>query len=144
MLLQFTMPMYRPEQPWLASGAIVREKDLLRYCKYPAIIMISRLLKQPVETAVIAIFPVLQTTQSKLCQILLRMALEDESPSSKAMLNSIFALAAFIRDGNKSHTARYKLAALDYLMVSTEQGITCHTSIKHIAAGIILCIFEVT
>jgi hypothetical protein len=71
------------------------------------------------------------------------MAFSDELPASRAVLHSMLALAALFRDGDRSYTARYKLAALEALMLSTEMGISCDTSIKHIAAGLLLCTFEV-
>jgi hypothetical protein len=82
--------------------------------------------------------------RNKVCNVLMQMALSDDAPASKAVFHAMLALAALFRAGNKTHAVRYKLAALHALMASTERGIDGESSIKHIAAGILLCTFEVS
>jgi hypothetical protein len=63
--------------------------------------------------------------------------------ASKAVELSILALASLFRNGDNSQTARYKFGALNALMFCLEEGVNRMSSIMHIAAGILLCVFEV-
>ncbi|KAL9115145.1 MAG: hypothetical protein Q9227_000939 [Pyrenula ochraceoflavens] len=73
----------------------------------------------------------------------MQMALSDDGPASIAVLNSMLALASLHREGNLAHAARLKLSALQALMISSKRGISSMAGIQHIAAGILLCTFEV-
>lgn len=79
----------------------------------------------------------------KIREILVRMALSDNSPSATAILQSTLALASYHRDKDHSRADRLKIAALRALAASTQGVIGVEESIRHIAAGMLLCTLEV-
>ena len=90
------------------------------------------------------ILPVLDCDRVKLCQVLMQMALSDDTSASKAVLQSMLALASLHRDGDQADAARLKLSALHTLLASTKHGIDAKAGIPHIAAELLLCAFEVS
>lgn len=96
-----------------------------------------------VETVVSKILAMLDSDRARICRLLMQMALSDDSPASKAVLQSILALASLHRDGDQAGAARLKLSALSALLASTENGISAKSGIQHIAAGMLLCAYEV-
>lgn len=79
----------------------------------------------------------------KIREILVRMALSDNTPSATAILKSALALASYHRDKDHSHADRLKIAALRALAASTQGVIGADESFRHIAAGMLLCTLEV-
>lgn len=80
---------------------------------------------------------------SKIREVLVRMALSDNSPCATAILKSALALASYHRDRDHSHADRLKIAALRALAASTQGVIGADESIRHVAAGMLLCTLEV-
>lgn len=78
-----------------------------------------------------------------MCHLLLRMALNSRSSSSKAVLLSLLALSAYHRRGDSDHARRLKHAALQALIGATDSQMGANSSIEHIAAGLVLCVTEV-
>lgn len=74
---------------------------------------------------------------------LIRVALSYDSPSSAAVLKSLLAFASLHRYGFQSHAAQLKLSALSVLAASAKTGVDSHEVIPHLAAGMLLCCFEV-
>lgn len=82
---------------------------------------------------------------SQILGTLIRLALSNVAPSSTAILKSALALASFHRGDVPSETGRLKVHALQMLADSTRGGVIGATeSMCHVAAGMILCILEVT
>ncbi|KAJ4214609.1 hypothetical protein NW759_010163 [Fusarium solani] len=79
----------------------------------------------------------------KIREILVRMALSDNTPSATAILKSALALASYHRDKDHSHADRLKIAALRALAASTQGVIGADESFRHIAAGMLLCTLEI-
>jgi hypothetical protein len=73
----------------------------------------------------------------------MRLALSDSSPSSAAVLRSALALSSLHRHGLQSDAFRLKAHALRTLITSGKDCIEGPRIIQHIAAGMILCHFEV-
>ena len=86
----------------------------------------------------------LDSDRSRIRRLLMQMALSDNAPASKAVLHSMLALASLHRNDNKEHTAQLKLSALQALMTSTDKGMSAKIAIQHVAAGMLLCTFEVS
>jgi Fungal specific transcription factor domain len=86
----------------------------------------------------------LDSDRARIRGLLIQMALLDDTPSSKAVLQSILALTSLYRDGQQEHAAKLKLSALHALMESPERHLSPRGGIQHIAAGILLCSFEVS
>ncbi|EEU43814.1 uncharacterized protein NECHADRAFT_73999 [Fusarium vanettenii 77-13-4] len=80
---------------------------------------------------------------SKIREVLVRMALSDNSPCATAILKSALALASYHRDRDHSHADRLKIAALRALAASTQGVIGADESIRHVAAGMLLCTLEI-
>ncbi|KAH7113922.1 fungal-specific transcription factor domain-containing protein [Dactylonectria estremocensis] len=76
-------------------------------------------------------------------KIILRMALSDGALSSTAVLKSAIALASLHRDGPGSNALKYKLSALRALSDTMKGGIGQPQLFQHIAAGMLLCSYEV-
>ncbi|RSM03261.1 hypothetical protein CDV31_010537 [Fusarium ambrosium] len=79
----------------------------------------------------------------KIREVLVRMALSDDTPSATAILKSALALASYHRDKDHSHADRLKIAALRALATSTQGTIGADESIRHVAAGMLLCTLEI-
>ena len=75
--------------------------------------------------------------------IAIRMALTDDSPSARAVLWSLLALSSLHRYGLQLQAAQLKISAIKALVASSEGGIGVMEAAQHIAAGMLLCSFEV-
>jgi hypothetical protein len=75
--------------------------------------------------------------------ILLRMALSDGSLTTKAVMQSMLAVSSLHRFGPRPQATNLKLSALRTLAGSLATGISARGALQHIAAGMLLCTFEV-
>lgn len=75
--------------------------------------------------------------------VVLRLAFSDDSPASKAVLQSLLAVSAMQRYGPSLEADQLKLSALSALKNSNEQGLDGHTGIQQVTAQLLLCAFEV-
>jgi hypothetical protein len=76
--------------------------------------------------------------------ILLRMSLSDGSLATKAVMQSMLAVSSLHRFGPRPQAINLKLSALRSLAESLMTGIDTKGALQHIAAGMLLCTFEVT
>jgi hypothetical protein len=72
-----------------------------------------------------------------------RLALTDDTDSSKAVLQSLLALSSLHRHGVQPEAIRLQSEALKLLDKSARNGLSEQDVIQHIAAGMLLCTFEV-
>jgi hypothetical protein len=72
------------------------------------------------------------------------MSLSDGSLTTKAVLQSMFAVSSLHRFGFQPQAINLKLSALRTLAGSLVMGIDTKGALQHIAAGLLLCTFEVT
>jgi hypothetical protein len=70
--------------------------------------------------------------------------MSDDSASSRAVLNSLLALAALYMLGDLRKASWFIAAALSSLRASTQKGIGLQQGMQHIIAGMLLCSFEVS
>ncbi|KAI5868244.1 fungal-specific transcription factor domain-containing protein [Durotheca rogersii] len=82
-------------------------------------------------------------SEQPLGSILMRIALSSDSPSCIAVRKSMLALSTLLRHGLSWQSERLKLCAIRALMASAEDGITLTNAAQHVAAGMLLCIFEI-
>ncbi|KAK9777751.1 putative Zn(2)-C6 fungal-type domain-containing protein [Seiridium cardinale] len=75
--------------------------------------------------------------------ILHRLALLDESLSTKAVLEAILALSSLHRHGRRPEAMRLKLSALRTLGISSSRELGAVEGIQHVVAGMLLCYYEV-
>ncbi|CAI7572340.1 unnamed protein product [Penicillium palitans] len=75
--------------------------------------------------------------------MLIRMALVNNAPSTTAVLRSLLALSSLHRSGLQSQAAELKIAALNALSVASNREISAMETIQHVAAGMLLCSFEI-
>lgn len=75
--------------------------------------------------------------------MLIRMALVNNKPSSAAVLRSLLALSSLHRSGLQTQAAELKIAALNALGVASNHEISPMEAFQHIAACMLLCSFEV-
>lgn len=75
--------------------------------------------------------------------LLLRLALSNASPVSKAVLQSALALSSLHRYGVQEEATQHKISALQTLGASSKHSIDGPEGIQHLAAGMILAHFEV-
>ncbi|KAF5005113.1 hypothetical protein FDECE_8433 [Fusarium decemcellulare] len=80
---------------------------------------------------------------AKIPQILIRMALSDNTPSATAIFMSMLALASFHHDGLQSRVAHFRISTLRALSASTKGEVGAAESIRHVAAGMLLCTLEI-
>lgn len=83
-----------------------------------------------------------ESNRTKVRRLLMQMALSDDSPSSKAVMHSMLALASLYRDGNQSHAAELKSSAIYALMLSSGKDISAGSALQHVAAAMLLCAYE--
>jgi len=81
---------------------------------------------------------------TEIRNILLQMALSDGSPTTKAVMQSMLAVSSLHRFGPRSQAINLKVSALRTLAESLVTGIDTKGAFQHIAAGMLLCTFEVT
>ncbi|CEJ56417.1 hypothetical protein PMG11_02625 [Penicillium brasilianum] len=75
--------------------------------------------------------------------MLLRMAVMNNTPSSAAVLRSLLALASLHRSGLQTQAAELKIAALKALGAASNREIGTMETLQHVAAGMLLCSFEI-
>lgn len=100
---------------------------------------ISECLRGIVNLIIIGTLPTLGAQRLGIGDLLLRMA-----QSSKAVLWSILALVLYFRGGDTSHADTLKHAALRELIDATSPAMDVNAGIEHVAAGLVLCLVEVT
>ena len=72
------------------------------------------------------------------------MALSDSTTPTVAVMHSLLGLASLHRFGPQSHAARLKISALQALGASLTRGIGAKEGLQHVAAGMLLCSYEVS
>ncbi|KAI0395718.1 hypothetical protein F5Y17DRAFT_184880 [Xylariaceae sp. FL0594] len=101
-------------------------------------------LLQNFETDAYTTFATATPDTSRLRDILLRMALMDDSITSRAVLHAILALSSLQRDGLHLQAAQHKTAAVGALAASAKKGIQDVTeAARHVAANMLLCSYEI-
>ncbi|KAJ5178059.1 uncharacterized protein N7500_000758 [Penicillium coprophilum] len=75
--------------------------------------------------------------------MLIRMALVNNAPSTAAVLRSLLALSSLHRSGLQSQVAELKIAALKALGVASNGEIGIMETMQHVAAGMLLCSYEI-
>ncbi|THC88234.1 hypothetical protein EYZ11_012321 [Aspergillus tanneri] len=75
--------------------------------------------------------------------VLMRMTLANSSPSAAAVLRSMLALSSLHRDGLQPQAAELKISALRALAAASKNNISVTEAAQHVAAGMLLCSFEV-
>ncbi|KAK4060850.1 transcriptional regulator family: Fungal Specific TF [Trichoderma aggressivum f. europaeum] len=83
-------------------------------------------------------------SSTTLRSTLIRMALSDDSPTSTGLVNSLLALASLHRYGLQRQAVQYKMVALKAMKDSVTSIIKGVDISQHIAAGMLLCSFEVS
>lgn len=78
-----------------------------------------------------------------LGNVLLRIALTSDTTSSTALLQSLLALSSLHRHDVHLQAAELKIAALKSLGAVMGSDIGTKEAIQHVAAGMLLCSFEV-
>ncbi|KAF7552726.1 hypothetical protein G7Z17_g4114 [Cylindrodendrum hubeiense] len=80
---------------------------------------------------------------SMIRHAIIRMALSGNTPATTAVLKSALALASLYRDGPRNRAALLKVSALRALSASANTKFGSAECIQHVAAGMLLCSFEV-
>ncbi|KAE9376312.1 hypothetical protein N431DRAFT_331088 [Stipitochalara longipes BDJ] len=111
---------------WLPINLGYEERELLDHFIYMA-------------SSTLAIF---EPDKNEFLSLLVRLALSDSSPSSKAVLQSALALSSFHRHGLQADVFRFKARALRALIISCNYCVESSTVVQHIAASMILCHLE--
>lgn len=89
--------------------------------------------------------PQLDNEPQQFRDLLLRMSVQDNSASSKAVLYSLFCLSALRRYGNVQESAHFKGLALQSLQQAAKtDGIGPAHILQHMAAGLLLCRAEIS
>ncbi|KAK0385527.1 hypothetical protein NLU13_6707 [Sarocladium strictum] len=75
--------------------------------------------------------------------VVTRLAFHDDSAASQAVLHAVLAVSSALRNGLNTLTLARKGAALHALQRSADAGITGTKIVQHVAAGVLLCCFEI-
>lgn len=78
-----------------------------------------------------------------ILKIITRLAFLDDSASSQAVLYAALAVSSLLRHGPDVETIGLQGAALRALEKSAKAGINGSKVVQHMAAGMLLCSFEV-
>lgn len=84
----------------------------------------------------------LDTDRTRLCGILIQIALSRRSQSARAVYYAILALACYHRENNTLQVSELRSAALRDL--STHDSLGVKDSIEHVVANLLLCVLEVS
>ena len=77
--------------------------------------------------------------------LLIQMALSDGTLGSQAVLFALLAFSSQSRDGLQSRAVEFRTSAIRALAKSAETGaLSTHEAAQHVAAGMLLCSFEVS
>lgn len=76
--------------------------------------------------------------------ILMRIAMTGNTPSAAAVLHSLLALSSLHRNGVQEQAYKLKIFSLRALAASSTSEMSAIGVIQHIAAGMLLCSFEVS
>jgi hypothetical protein len=79
----------------------------------------------------------------ELANALVRVALASNTNSATAVLQSLLALSALHRYNVNSQAVELKISAINALSAASRSDISTTEAIQHIAAGMLLCSFEV-
>lgn len=74
--------------------------------------------------------------------ILARLAMSDDRAASRAVKQSMLAIASLHRDGNRERAAQHKMLALRAMRVSKD-NLDAKEGLQHVAAGMLLLTLEV-
>lgn len=83
------------------------------------------------------------SNHEELLSLLMRLALSDTSPSSVAVLQSVLALSSLHLYGMQPDAFRLKARSIRTLITSGKHCVESPRAAQHIAAGMILCYFQV-
>lgn len=72
-----------------------------------------------------------------------RLALSDSTDASSAVLQAMLAVASVHRDGHQVESFRLQGRALRALKSSVRKGVDDSEIVQHLAANLLLCMFEV-
>ncbi|RDW71013.1 hypothetical protein BP6252_07576 [Coleophoma cylindrospora] len=75
-------------------------------------------------------------------EILMRIALTDDTASTRAVMLSILAVASIHRFGPQAQAIQYKTSSIQALSASLRSDMGMAESVQHVAAGMLLCTFE--
>lgn len=81
-------------------------------------------------------------------ELLISMSFVDDSPSSEAVRQALYALIALYIGAGTSRGAtqalKFKIQAISALNRSFQTSLDAQNGLQHIAAGLLLCAFEVS
>ncbi|KAL4815438.1 fungal-specific transcription factor domain-containing protein [Aspergillus spinulosporus] len=79
----------------------------------------------------------------RISSILIPMALVDSSPSSTAVRQALLGLSSLHRYGVQAQAFEFKISAIKSLKAASYANIGAAEALQHIAAGMLLCSFEI-
>ncbi|KAI5854500.1 hypothetical protein GGS23DRAFT_590628 [Durotheca rogersii] len=112
---------------WSPFKLQVGNKDLFQYFQYAASHSLATFGYDP----------------HSLGNVLTRIALASNTPSATAVLHSLLALASLHRHGVQAQAVELKISALKALSSVSADQIGTMEAIQHVAAGMLLCSFEI-
>jgi hypothetical protein len=80
----------------------------------------------------------------ELGNVIIRIAVGSNSPSSSALLRSLLALSSLHRYGVQSQALELKISSLKALAAASHADLGTKEAIQHVATGMLLCSFEVS
>jgi hypothetical protein len=87
------------------------------------------------------VLPMVYTDRYRLVRLLIKRALSNRSQASRALYNSILALASYHRGDDMLEVDRFKRAALRDLY--THEDMHMCNVVEHVPANLLLCVLEV-
>ncbi|CCF32252.1 hypothetical protein CH063_00776 [Colletotrichum higginsianum] len=118
------LPALRYSLSWSVSGLSATERDLFQFFEQKIAFKLSSFSNQP------------------LGQTLLRLASLDGSAASVALRRALMAVSSQYRYGSGLRAEELKLSAIHALSASAAGGIQSQSAVQHVAAGMVLCMFE--
>ncbi|KAI1370111.1 fungal-specific transcription factor domain-containing protein [Hypoxylon crocopeplum] len=124
---KFTRPILQIPMLWNPSVLDIKDKYLFQYFQCVASRSLTTFGHDP----------------TNLGNVLVRIALSSNTPSSAAVLRSLLSLSSLHRYGIQMQAVQLKVSALNALAAASKGGIGPMEAIQHVAAGMLLCSFEI-
>lgn len=142
------LPLFKTLPP-VPSTMTTSEKELLYFCVLhlfvfntyafcPLLTMVLLAVKSSVSAS-------LTTFAGKpVGDLIMRIALSGSTPSVVAVQRAMLALSYVFHYGAGIQAEQLKISALRALITSSGMSLSSKNAVQHVAAGMLLCVFEVT
>jgi hypothetical protein len=118
--------------------------ELFQYCRFIPPLLALHAPTGIVQSSAFRCLATFGEDPTKLRNALIRIALASNTPSATAVVQSMLALASLHRDNVHLQAVELKITALNALISAFKGNIGTIEATQHVAAGMLLCSYEVS